>query len=128
MDNGAGGIDLAVYSKVTGAGVLGSSKLLTALQAASSDIQTSLGRSRNINREVDWFTYQKQETRNLKEFYVDYEDNDEDKVCAMQNTNVLVLGTNFTGNEKFEGNVNKKPEESPEDMLFCITHHLMSPL
>ena len=48
MDNGAGGIDLAVYSKVTGAGVLESSKLLTALQAASSDIQTSLGRSRDI--------------------------------------------------------------------------------
>ena len=48
MDNGAGGIELAVYSKVTGAGVLESSKLLTALQAASSDIQTSLGRSRDI--------------------------------------------------------------------------------
>ena len=45
MDNGAGGIELAVYSKVTGAGVLESSRLLTALQAASSDIQTSLGKA-----------------------------------------------------------------------------------
>lgn len=44
MDDGSGGIDLAVYSKVPGAGVLESTKLLTALQSASTDIQTSLGK------------------------------------------------------------------------------------
>ena len=28
-----------------------------------------------------------------------------------------VLGKNFTGNEKFQGDVYVKPEESPEDRL-----------
>ena len=54
MDNGAGGIELAVYSKVTGAGVLESSKLLTALQAASSDIQTSLGKANRYPTKGHW--------------------------------------------------------------------------
>ena len=32
---------------------------------------------------------------------------------------------NFTGNMKFHGNINMKPEESPEDR-FCIAHYLES--
>ena len=32
---------------------------------------------------------------------------------------------NFTGNVKFQGNINMKPEESPEDR-FCIAHYLGS--
>ena len=38
-----------------------------------------------------------------------------------------VSGKNFTGNEKFPGNIYLKPEESPEDRGFCIVNNVMSP-
>ena len=38
-----------------------------------------------------------------------------------------VSGKNFTGNAKFQGNIYLKPEESPEDMWFCIVNNMMSP-
>ena len=33
-----------------------------------------------------------------------------------------VIVENFMGNEKVQGNVYVKPEESPEDRFICITH------
>ena len=36
-------------------------------------------------------------------------------------------GKNFTGNEKFQGNVYLKPEESPEVRWFCVVNNMMSP-
>ena len=38
-----------------------------------------------------------------------------------------VSGKNFTGNEKFQGNIYLKPEESPEDRWFCVVNNMMSP-
>ena len=38
-----------------------------------------------------------------------------------------VSGKNFTGNEKFQGNIYLKPEESPEDRWFFIVNSVMSP-
>ena len=38
-----------------------------------------------------------------------------------------VSGKNFTGNEKFPGNIYLKPEESPEDRGFCIVNNVMAP-
>ena len=38
-----------------------------------------------------------------------------------------VSGKNFTGNEKFSGNIYLEPEESPEDRGFCIVNNVMSP-
>ena len=38
-----------------------------------------------------------------------------------------VSGKNFTGNEKFQGNIYLKPEESPEDMWFLFVNGVMSP-
>ena len=38
-----------------------------------------------------------------------------------------VSGKNFMGNEKFQGNIYLKPEESPEDRWFCVVNNMMSP-
>ena len=38
-----------------------------------------------------------------------------------------VAGKNFTGSEKFPGNIYLKPEKSPEDRWFCIVNYVMSP-
>ena len=38
-----------------------------------------------------------------------------------------VSGKNATGNEKFQGNIYLKPEESPEDRWFFIVNSVMSP-
>ena len=37
-----------------------------------------------------------------------------------------VSGKNFTGNEKFSGNIYMKPKELPEDRGFCIVNNAMS--
>ena len=47
----------------------------------------------------------------------------------MRNANPLcfsVSGKNFTGNEKFQGNIYPKPEESPEDKWIFIVNNVMS--
>ena len=38
-----------------------------------------------------------------------------------------VSGKNFTGNEKFQGNIDLEPEELPEDRWFFIANSVMSP-
>ena len=38
-----------------------------------------------------------------------------------------VSGKNFSGNEKFQGNIYSKPEKSPEDKWFFIANSVMSP-
>ena len=38
-----------------------------------------------------------------------------------------VSGKKFMGNEKFQGNIYLKPEESPEDMWFLFVNGVMSP-
>ena len=48
---------------------------------------------------------------------------------VMRNANPLcfsVSGKNFTGNEKFQGNIYPKPEESPEDKWIFIVNNVMS--
>ena len=38
-----------------------------------------------------------------------------------------VSGKDFTGNEKFQGNIYFKPEESPEGRWFWVVNNMMSP-